>query len=98
MASLVLAMALCVLLIFGGCSDSSNDGGSAGKLVNSELSKEYTVQEVADAIKGGFSNIKGIDVSQMIATSNAVKAYSGADRYRGLLLAVFSKMMLETYE
>ena len=76
MASLLLAMALCLLLISGGCSDSSNDGGSAGKLVNSELSKEYTAQEVADAIKDGFSNIKGIDVSEMIATSNAVKAYS----------------------
>jgi len=76
MASLVLAMVLCLLLISGGCSDSSNDGGTAGKLVNSELSKEYTAQEVADAIKDGFSNIKGIDVSEMIATSNAVKAYS----------------------
>ena len=63
-----------------GCSDSSNDGGSggniyAGKLVNADLSKEFTAQEVADAIRDGFSNT-GIDVSEMIATSNAVKAYS----------------------
>jgi len=76
MASLVLAIVLCLLLISGGCSDSSNDGGSAGKLVNYVLSKEFTAQEVAEAIKNDFSNIPGIDVSEMIATSNAVKAYS----------------------
>ena len=76
MTSLVLAIVLCLLLISGGCSDSSNDVGSAGKLVNYVLSKEFTAQEVADAIKNGFSNIPGIDVSEMIATSNAVKGYS----------------------
>jgi len=80
MATLVLEMALCLLLISGGCSDNSNDGGSGeniytGKLVNADLSKEFTAQEVADAIKDSFSNT-GIDVSEMIATSNAVKAYS----------------------
>ena len=76
MASLVLAITLCLLLMSGGCSDSSNDGGSGGKLVNYVLTKEYTAQEVAEAIKSGYSNIPGYDVSEMIATSNAVKAYS----------------------
>ncbi len=81
MASLVLAIVLCLLLISGGCSGSSNDGGSggniyAGKLVNADLIKEFTVQQVAQAIESGFSNIPGIDVSEMIATSNAVEAYS----------------------
>ena len=81
MASLVLVIVFCLLLISGGCSDSSNDGGSgvniyAGKLVNADLSKEFTAQQVADVIRKGFSNIPGIDVSEMIATSNAVKAYS----------------------
>ena len=81
MVSLVLVIVFCLLLISGGCSDSSNDGGSgvniyAGKLVNADLSKEFTAQQVADVIRKGFSNIPGIDVSEMIATSNAVKAYS----------------------
>ena len=76
MASLVLAITLCLLLMSGGCSDSSNDGGSGGKLVNYVLTKEYTAQEVAEAIKSGYSNIPGYDVSEMIATSNAVTAYS----------------------
>ena len=80
MASLVLVIVFCLLLISGGCSDSSNDGGSgvniyAGKLVNYVLSKEYTAQQVADVIEKDFSGT-GIDVSEMIATSNAVKAYS----------------------
>ena len=66
MASLVLAISLCLLLISGGCSDSSNNGVSAGKLANYVLSKEYTAQEVAEAIKSGYSNIPGIDVSEMI--------------------------------
>ena len=81
MASLVLAITLCMLLMSGGCSDSSNDGGSggniyAGKLANADLVKEFTAQQVAQAIESGFSNIPGIDVSEMIATSNAVMAYS----------------------
>ena len=54
MASLVLAIVLCLLLISGGCSDSSNDGGSAGKLVNYVLSKEFTAQEVADTDDDGL--------------------------------------------
>jgi alpha-beta hydrolase superfamily lysophospholipase len=81
MTSLISVIVLCLLLISWGCSGSSNDGGSggniyAGKLVNADLIKEFTAQQVAQAIESGFSNIPGIDVSEMIATSNAVEAYS----------------------
>ncbi len=79
--SLVLVIVLCLLLISGGCWDSSIDGGSreniyAGKFISADLSKEFTAEDVSGALKDGFSNIPGIDVSEMIATSSAVTAYS----------------------
>ena len=73
----IWAVTLCLLLASGGCSGGGNSDENlyAGKLVNYEPAQEFTSLDVAEAIIDAFSNT-GIDVSEMIANSNAVTAYS----------------------
>ncbi|MFO7600218.1 MAG: hypothetical protein R6X27_10475 [Candidatus Desulfacyla sp.] len=75
----VWGMAVCSVLMSAGCSHSTKSDQTiyAGKLVNYALVDEFTTKDVADVIRNDFSGT-GIDVSKMIATSTAVRAYSVA--------------------
>ncbi|MBF0507680.1 MAG: hypothetical protein HQK57_01985 [Deltaproteobacteria bacterium] len=71
----LLGLCFFLIILISGCSSGGDDPSAyPGKLARYELLKEYTAQEVAEVIKVAFSET-GEDLSGLINTSTAVKAY-----------------------
>ncbi|MBF0496935.1 MAG: hypothetical protein HQK58_10250 [Deltaproteobacteria bacterium] len=71
----IIGLCFLLIILISGCSSSDGDPSAyPGKLARFELLKEYSAQQVAEVIKVGFSET-GEDLSDLINTSTAVKAY-----------------------